>query len=119
MQGAPVRRAPVLPDQRGMQRLAGRALPQDGGFALVGHADGADVRCLQSGSGNGAARAVELALPDFLRVMFDPAWLGKMLLQRHLRHADRLAICGKNDGTRAGCALIEREKEGQAGFPGL
>src|SRR5690554_6190049 len=46
---APSTGAPVLPYDGPVDGLAGASIPQQGGFALIGNADGADVACLQSG----------------------------------------------------------------------
>ena len=44
--------APVLPDDGAMDGLAGAAIPDQAGLALVGDADGGDVARLQAGGGN-------------------------------------------------------------------
>ena len=46
---AKIRRAPVLPDDRVVDRLAGRAIPDHGGFALIGDADAGDVARAETG----------------------------------------------------------------------
>ena len=47
---AELRRAPVLPDDGVVDRTAGAALPDDGGLALVGDADGRHVRGREAGA---------------------------------------------------------------------
>ena len=104
---AQVSGTPVLPDDGRRQRLAGGAVPEHGGFALVGDADGSDTICshtvfAQHGAGDG-----ELALPDFLGVMLDPAGLRIRLRELLLGNATGLAAAVKKDGARTGGALVE------------
>jgi len=62
-----------------MQRLAARAIPEDGGLALVGEADGGEPIgwhgvLAQHGAGDG-----ELRPPDVVGVMLDPSRLRVVL----------------------------------------
>ena len=83
---AEVRGAAVLPDDRVVDRLAGLAVPDDGRLALVGDADGGDVR--RRASPRAAERLdgdADLRRPDLLRVVLDPAGLRKDLRELLLR----------------------------------
>ena len=101
--------AAVLPDDRVVDGLAGLAIPDDRGLALVGDADGGDVarpelRPAQRLGGDG-----DLRRPDLLRVVLDPAGLRKDLLELLLADGHDGAVVIENDGARAGRALVEGE----------
>src|SRR6266496_803774 len=74
----------VLPDDGVVDRIAAAAVPDDGGLALVGDADGGGV-ARAAGSFEDFRRDVALARPDFLRVVLDPSGLGKDLAELLLR----------------------------------
>src|SRR5205807_8845893 len=101
--------APILPDDRVVDRLAALPVPKDGGFALVGDADRRQLLQRDARLAQRFARHVALRLEDLLRVMLDPAGLRIDLPQFALRGADRGAFLVEQDGARAGRALIERE----------
>ena len=71
-----------------MDRLAGRAVPDDDRLALVGDADAGDARD-STPLGKRLAGDGERVAPDVLRVMLDPAARGIMLLELALRDRDR------------------------------
>ena len=71
--GAGVGGAAVLPDNRVVDRLTGVTVPHNGGFALVGDADGGDVGGLDARLGDGAAHNGNDRGPYLLRIMFHPA----------------------------------------------
>ena len=79
--------AAVLPDDGVVDRLAGFAIPDDGGLALIGDADAR--RCRRRVSPallRAASRDVSSCdLPDFVGVMLDPAGLRKDLPELLLR----------------------------------
>jgi hypothetical protein len=59
--------APVLPDDGVVDGLAGAAVPQHRGLALVGDADGGDVAWpVQARLGQRLARRCQLGLPDLV-----------------------------------------------------
>ena len=89
--------------------MAGLAIPQQGGLALVGDADRRNVRRFQSGPGERAPRDAELRAPDVLRVVLHPARLGKNLTEFLLRLRAHAAVFGKYDGAGTGGALVEGE----------
>src|SRR6185295_17933312 len=66
------RGAPVLPDDGVAERLAGAAVPEQGGLALVGDADRGDVAGGDARLRDRLARRGELRLPDLARVVLDP-----------------------------------------------
>src|SRR3569832_1523808 len=100
----------VLPHDGVMDRLAGLALPQQRGLALVRDAQRADVRGLQAGLGQRRACRGELAAPDLQRVMLDPARLRIDLRQFLLGQRDDAAALIKDDAARTGGALVECEE---------
>ena len=106
---AEVRRAPVLPDDGVVDRLAGLAIPDDGRLALVGDADGRDVARPQVRAAEDLDGHGDLRRPDLLRIVLDPAGLRKDLLELALRDAGDGAVVIEEDGARAGGALIEGE----------
>ncbi len=100
-------RAPVLPDDGGCERTAAGPLPQQGGLALVGDADGRHVARRNAGSGQRLAPAGKLRPPDLVGIVFDPARLRKILGQLALCRRHRPAPGIEKDGTRTGGALVE------------
>ena len=109
------RRAPVLPDDRVAHGLAGVAIPDDRGLALIGDADRRDVasaahprrpapRCAQSS----CVRQISQ------RVLLDPARLREDLRRFALRQRAHLASMIEHDRARAGGALIQSEQKSHA-----
>jgi hypothetical protein len=102
--GAEIGSTAVLPDDGVVERCAGRAVPQDDGFALVGDADRGHVIA------DRLARDGKRRRPDFLCVVLDPTVGGVMLRE--------FALCGLEDvqvRTEADCArrrrtLVDREQ---------
>ena len=99
----------VLPDDGVVHRLAGRAIPHHGRLALVGDADAGQVRRLEPRLGERAAADLDSGAPDLLRIVLDPARLGKDLGQFLLRRSDGPAGGVEHDGPRAGRALVDGE----------
>ena len=62
-----------------MDRLAGGAVPDDGGFALVGDADGDRQVAARTRLCHHGGRHIDSGLPNSLWIMFDPAICWKML----------------------------------------
>ena len=71
--------AAILPDDGVVDRLAGVAIPEDGGFALVGDADGGDVAGVMPAFFSALNGDSPLRLPDLVRIMLDPSGLRKDL----------------------------------------
>ncbi len=103
---AQFRGAPVLPDDRVMDRAAGGALPQDRGLALVGDADRGD-RTVRGGGGFAAGG--KDAAPDLLGIMLDPARLRVELGQFDLRGMAGPALRVEQDRAGAGRSLVDRQ----------
>ena len=104
--------APVLPDDGMVNRLAGPAVPEHRGFALVGDAHRPDVPGGQARAGQRLPRRGQLAAPDFHRVVLDPARPGIDLRQLLLGQRHHAAFFVKHNASRTGGSLIEGEKIG-------
>ena len=102
-------RPAVLPDDRPVDRLAGLAVPDDRGFALVGDADGGDIAHRFAGVFDGAAADRQGVLPDVLDVVLDPAGVWEMLGQFLLGLAEIAALGREENGPGAGRSLIDRK----------
>ena len=79
-------RATILPDNGVVNRLTSIAIPYDSGLPLIRNADGGQICCfdrsrLQSLQGYG-----DLGRHDLFRIVLDPAWLGKDLIELTLRN---------------------------------
>ena len=107
--------APVLPDDGVVDRLAGGAVPDDGGLALVGDADGGRHAAARPRLGDHGCRHIDGGLPDVLRIMLDPAIRREMLreLGRLLRQDGAGLV--KEDGARAGGALVDGDDGAKVG----
>ena len=107
---ATIRRAPILPDDGVVNRLAVGAIPDDGGLALIGDANGDNLaeffRFCKS-----LARRFKRRAPDIFRGVFNPSVLWIMLLELLLRISDNAAGPVKDDGAAGGRALINGENE--------
>ena len=103
--------AAVLPDDGIAHRLAGGAVPDDGGLALVGHADGGDILRFQPGLGKRFGEYRNLRAPNLLRIVLDPTRRRKMLGKRLLGDADRLAMAIENNRARGRRPLVKRHDE--------
>ena len=100
--------ARVLPHDRVVDRLAGLAVPDDRGLALVGDADRLDVAGLGVGVGHRAVDDLARAAPDLGRVVLDPAGLRVDLLVLALIDVGDAAVLVEEDEARAGGALVDR-----------
>ena len=89
--------AAILPDDRVVDGLAGGPVPHQRGLALVGDADGGDVRRRQAGLGERLARGGELRREDLLRIVLHPAGLRIDLAELALRHRDDAASSVEDD----------------------
>jgi hypothetical protein len=104
--------AAVLPDDGIGDRLSGLAIPDHGGLALVGDADGANG---DVGFGDGLARDLALRPPDFLGIVLDPAGLRIELAELALGDGEDASVVGEDEGARAGRAGVEGENGRHAG----
>ena len=107
--GAHLRRAAILPDDGVVDRLAGRAVPHDGGLALVGDADADEVLRLEFRPGECCAADLDHRRPDLFRIVLDPAGLREDLRQFLLRAGNRTTRGIEHDGAGAGGALVDGE----------
>ena len=98
----------------GVDGLAGVAVPDDGGLALVGDADGGHLgpagHVRQRGAGAG-----ELGAPDLGRVVLHPAGAREVLGDLALVRRDGGAGLVEDDGTGRGGALVEGQDVGHGG----
>jgi hypothetical protein len=104
---AKIRRAPVLPDDGAMHRTSGGAVPQQGGLALIGDADGDDVARGGAGLLHGAAAARDSRCPKVLRLVLDLAVGGKMLRKFLLRKSRDRGVGPEQAGPGRGRALVD------------
>src|SRR5690606_21195341 len=108
--GAVIRGAPILPDDGRVDRLTRCRVPHQGGLTLIGDADGADVRCLQTALAQCLAADRQGAEPEILRIVLDPAIGGKVLSKLLLSTGPRSAMGIEDDCPAAGGALIDSQK---------
>jgi hypothetical protein len=99
--------AAVLPDESIANWLAGFAVPQDCGFALVGDTDGGNILGLCVGSGERFQGDPDLRRRNLLGIVFHPTGLGKYLIELALRDGSHFAIAIEQERSRTGRALIE------------
>jgi hypothetical protein len=111
--GAGVMGAAILPDDRIVDRLAGLAIPDDRGLALVGNADRRDIAGRNAGARHRGAGGRDRRRPDALRIMLDVAGRGKDLRKFELRESDRLQRFVEQKRTRRCRALIDGKKMGR------
>src|SRR5215469_7976415 len=104
--------AAILPYDCRVDGLAGGAVPDDDGLALVGDADCGDVARAGAGLAQGFDGAGHLAGEDLHGIVLDPAGLRVELLELLLRDGGDGAGLVEEDGAGACCALIEGEDVG-------
>ena len=102
--------APVLPDDGVIDRFAGLTVPDDGGLALVGDADGGDL----AGGLDRLAAGRQRGVPEVLRIVFNPAALRKMLGELLLRRGHERQGVIKHHGAGRGGALIDGKDMGHS-----
>ncbi len=103
--------AAVLPDDGAVDGVAGFSVPEKGGFALVGEADGGNFGGGNFGFGENFAGNVALGVPDVFRIVFDPTGLRKVLGEFALGEGADVAGVIEQEGAGAGGALVEGEDE--------
>ena len=84
--------AAVLPHDGIVDRLASRAIPHNGGLALICDAEAGDVIGGKRRLGDRLAHRLDRRRPDLFRVMLDPAGRGIDLAQLLLRAGERTQI---------------------------
>src|SRR5690606_26312863 len=108
----------ILPDDRRMDGLSCAPVPDDGGFALGGDADGAHVARGDARPVDRFAHRIALRLPDFQRIMLDPAGLGIVLGEFPLRQTHDAAVAVEDDAAGAGSSLVQGEQVSHGGPQG-
>ncbi len=112
---APGGRAAILPHDGVMHRLTRLAVPDYGGFPLIGDSDGGDVGRRQSGFAERFGRGVQLRGPNLRRIVFHPARLGKNLAKLLLCQGNDTPAVVEHHGARAGGALVQGQDVFHAG----
>ena len=105
--GTVVGGAAVLPDDGRMDRCAGRGIPDDGGLALVGDADGQHLLGPEPLARQHLTTDLEGAQPDLFGVVLDPAILGEVLLELALGTGQVQTLGTEDNGAGAGGALVD------------
>jgi hypothetical protein len=105
----------VLPDDGAADGFAAGAVPQHGGFALVGDADGRELRRADPRLGQRLPGHGELGVPDVVGVVLHPAWVREMLRKLLLRHGHDPRLSVEDDGARARRALVQGKHMGVHG----
>ena len=90
-------RSPVLPYNGIINRAAGFAVPDHGGFPLVGNADGRHVFTVHPGMMHRIFGGQQLGFPDLLWIVFHPAGFWIDLLKFLLCHGAYLSRMIKKD----------------------
>ena len=99
--------ARVLPHDGVVKRRARARIPDGGGLALVGDADGREVARPQVGAAEGLDGHTDLGGPDFLGVVLDPAGLGEELGVLLLGDGPDGALLVEDDGPGAGGPFVK------------
>jgi len=110
--GADLGRLAALPDDRPVDGVAGLAVPQHRGLALVRDADGPQCPGRDSGGGDRLRRDPPCLLPDLLRIVLDPSGRGVVLRDLGVGAAEDLSLGAEDEGGGAGGALVEGEDGG-------
>ena len=92
--------ASVLPNDRLVDRLAGRFVPHNRRFALIGDADGRNVCGCQSRLRQHIAAGVQRGLQQVRSLMFNPTGLRIMLGEFLLRAMGDRHVRIEQDGPR-------------------
>ncbi len=101
-----VRRPAALPDDGVIDGLSGGGVPDQGGFSLVGDADGGDFIGPGVGLLHGLHGDAHLGGPDVHRVVLHPAGAGINLGKFLLHHGPDLPLPVEEDAPGAGGALV-------------
>ena len=99
--------APVLPDNRIVDRFAAVAIPDDRGFALIGDADRRDLGCVPAALRQRALDHRQGIAPDVLGIVFDPAVPGEVLGKFLLGDTRGFAGLVEQEGPAGGRTLID------------
>ena len=99
--------APVLPYDGIVHGGARFGVPYNGGFPLVGNADGCDVLAVDANLGDGLGNDGGLGRPDFHRVVLYPARLREVLGEFLLGHGTDVSVVVEDDGSGGTGSLIQ------------
>ena len=102
-----VARAGIHPNEGVVIGFSGFPVPDHGGFALVGNADGGNIMRLEFGIDAGQRNDFEGIFPDFFGIMFHPAGLGINLLVFFLGHRNDGSLAVKYNAAGTGSALVD------------
>ena len=102
-------RAAVLPDQGPVHGLARRRIPGDHRLALVGDPDPVELGAVDAGGGDRLGGDPPRHLPDFARVVLDPARPREVLLELGVGAAGDPPLAVEDEAGRAGGPLVDGE----------
>ncbi len=109
---AALSRAPVLPNQRSVNRLAACGVPGDDRLALVGDPDRVELGALDPGVDDRLDGDAATDRPDFRRVVLDPTRPGKMLLELRVGPAGDPPLRVEDEAGGPRRPLVDREDQG-------
>ncbi len=109
--------AAVLPDDRIVDRLAGRTVPDHGGLALIGDADAGDIARGKPRLLHRLAHGRDRGGPDRLGVVLDLARRRIDLLQFLLGGRKRIERGVERYGARRGRTLVDGDESGRQRSP--
>ena len=81
-----------MPNDSAMDRLSGRAVPNNCGLALICNADSGDICGRYAAITHDFAACCDGGCPEVLWFMFDPTGMGKMLRKFLLRDSLNAAL---------------------------
>ncbi len=105
------RGAAILPDERVMDRVAGRWVPGDHRLALVGDSDRVQVGSLDPRVADRLHTEPSRCLPDLGRVVLDPAGLREVLLELRIGASGDSALAVEDEAGGSGGALVDGEDQ--------
>jgi hypothetical protein len=101
--------AAALPDDSVVERLAGRAVEDEDGFALVRDAEAGETG--QAVTRGEFAHDGKCVLPDFFGIVLDPSGLGIELAVVAGGFVEHRTLAVKEDGFGGGGALVKGEED--------
>ena len=103
------RRSAVLPHDGGRNGFTRFAVPDNRGFALIGHAHRGNFTRRHASFAKGRTGAGDLRTPNSHGIVFDPPGLRVELGELHLFHGHDLSEVVEDDGAGTRRSLIKRE----------
>jgi hypothetical protein len=92
-----------------MNRLPGLPIPHDRRFTLICDSDRCNISGRQLCPTQGLSRCEQLRLPDFVRIVFNPSRLGKVLPELFLSYCQDFTARPKDNRPRTGRTLIQSQ----------